>query len=214
MTRALFISFEGIDGAGKSTHIQALAQAFQAQGRAVTATREPGGTPLGEQLRALVLGHAMDPLTEALLMFAARREHLLQVIEPALRAGQVVLSDRFSDATFAYQGAGRAFDTGVLTRLEQWVQAVPAVPVGQLRQPDLTLWFDLAPEAAAGRLATARNPDRFEAEPAEFFARVARGYAARQAAQPARFARLDAGQPQGAVWRDALQAVRLRGWLP
>jgi dTMP kinase len=106
----LFISFEGIDGAGKSSHVESLAQAFRAQGRAVTVTREPGGTPLAEKLRALALNEAMDPLTEALVMFAARRDHLLQVIEPALARGDVVLCDRFTDATFAYQGHGRGFD--------------------------------------------------------------------------------------------------------
>ena len=126
-TTGLFISFEGIDGAGKSTHIGALAQAFQAQGRVVTLTREPGGTPLAEKLRALVLNDAMDPLTEALLIFAARRDHLLNVIEPALARGEVVLCDRFTDATFAYQGGGRGFDLEVLSILELWVQAVPAL---------------------------------------------------------------------------------------
>ena len=123
--KRLFISFEGIDGAGKSSHVEALAEAFRAQGRAVTITREPGGTPLAEKLRALVLNDAMDPLTEALLMFAARRDHLLQVIEPALARGDVVLCDRFTDATFAYQGGGRGFDWTVLEQLERWVQKTP-----------------------------------------------------------------------------------------
>ena len=120
---AAFITFEGIDGAGKSTHIAALAQAFRAAGRQVTLTREPGGTPLAEKLRALVLNDAMDPLTETLLMFAARRDHIRQVIAPALARGDVVLCDRFTDATFAYQGAGRGFDMAVLGTLERWVQA-------------------------------------------------------------------------------------------
>jgi len=131
----LFISFEGIDGAGKSTHIAAVAEAFRSLGREVTLTREPGGTPLAEKLRALVLGDPMDPLCEALLMFAARRDHLQQVIEPALARGAVVLCDRFTDATFAYQGHGRGFDLAVLRQLEQWVQARAD---GTLRQPDLT----------------------------------------------------------------------------
>src|SRR5215207_7849981 len=134
MTSALFITFEGIDGAGKSSHVASLADAFRAQGRQVTVTREPGGTPLAEKLRLLALNEAMDPLTEALLMFAARRDHLLEVIEPALARGEVVLCDRFTDATFAYQGGGRGFDWKVLAELERWVQRTPAQA---LRQPDL-----------------------------------------------------------------------------
>ena len=117
-----FLSFEGIDGAGKSTHVDALAALLRSQGRRVTQTREPGGTVLAEKLRTLVLGDAMDPLTESLLVFAARRDHLVQVIAPALARDDVVLCDRFTDATFAYQGAGRGFDLSVLTTLEQWVQ--------------------------------------------------------------------------------------------
>lgn len=211
MASGLFITFEGIDGAGKSTHIQSLARAFQDQGRAVTLTREPGGTPLAEQLRALVLAESMDALTEALLVFAARRDHLRQVIEPALARGDAVLCDRFTDATFAYQGAGRGFDRDVLSALEQWVQT--AGPGAALRQPDLTVWFDLPPPVAAQRLAGARAPDRFEAQPAEFFARVAAGYARRAAEQPQRFARIDADRPSPEVWRQVAQAVAARGWL-
>lgn len=211
MTHGLFISFEGIDGAGKSSHVQAVADAFRAQGRAVTVTREPGGTPLAEKLRALALNDAMDPLTEALLMFAARREHLLQVIEPALARGEVVLSDRFTDATFAYQGGGRGFDWTVLAELERWVQHTPA---HVLRQPHLTLLFDLDPAVAADRLAGARVPDKFESQPVEFFARVARGYGLRVKEDPARFARIDADQPREAVWNDVQAALRGRGWLP
>ena len=213
MSSGIFISFEGIDGAGKSTHIEPLAELFRASGRTVISTREPGGTPLAERLRALVLQEPMDPLTEALLMFAARREHLLQVIEPALHEGHTVLCDRFTDATFAYQGAGRGFDLDVLRQLERWVQSVPALPPGKPRQPDLTLWFDLAPEAAARRLAGARAPDKFESLPLEFFQRVARGYASRQAGEPKRFARIDADQPRDAVWREVLAALGSRGWL-
>ena len=213
MTTGLFISFEGIDGAGKSSHVEGLAEAFRAQGRAVTVTREPGGTPLAEKLRTLALNDPMDPLTEALLMFAARRDHLLNVIEPALARGDVVLCDRFTDATFAYQGGGRGFNPEVLRGLERWVQAVPALPAGTLRQPHLTLWFDLAPEIAAARLAGARVPDKFESQPVEFFRRVAAGYAARMAADPGRFARIAADQPREAVWNDALAALRSRGWL-
>ena len=146
MTRGLFISFEGIDGAGKSTHIEAVADLWRRAGRAVVLTREPGGTVLSEQLRELVLRTPMDALTEALLMFAARREHLVQVIEPALSRGEVVLCDRFTDATFAYQGGGRGFDWAVLGQLEAMVQGLPQ---GGLRQPALTLWFDLDPAVAA-----------------------------------------------------------------
>jgi dTMP kinase len=208
----LFISFEGIDGAGKSTHIAGLADAFRAQGRNVTLTREPGGTPLAEKLRALVLNDAMDPLCEALLMFAARRDHLQQVIEPALARGDVVLCDRFTDATFAYQGYGRGFDLDVLRQLETWVQAQPG-DATQLRQPDLTVWFDLSPDVAAQRLASARVPDRFESQPAAFFARVAAGYGQRMAEQPARFARIAAEEPVDAVWHSVRQALVQRGWL-
>jgi dTMP kinase len=210
---SVFISFEGIDGAGKSSHVESLADALRAQGRAVTVTREPGGTALAEKLRTMALNDPMDPLTEALLMFAARRDHLLQVIEPALARGEVVLCDRFTDATFAYQGYGRGFDLDVLAALERWVQAVPALPAGVLRQPQLTLWFDLAPEIAAQRLAGARLPDKFEAQPVEFFKRVAAGYAARLAQDPNRFARIAADQPREAVWNDVLAAVRSKGWL-
>ena len=210
----LFISFEGIDGAGKSTHIEGLANAFRAQGRVVTLTREPGGTPLAETLRGLVLNEAMDPLTEALLVFAARRDHLLTVIEPALARGDVVLCDRFTDATFAYQGAGRGFDLELLSILEQWVQAVPGLEGKNIRQPDQTIWFALAPEVAAQRLAGARVPDRFEAQPLAFFQRVAQGYADRAAAAPQRFARIDADRPKEDVWRDVLGACQRAGYLP
>jgi len=213
MTQGLFISFEGIDGAGKSTHIEALAAALRTQGRTVVLTREPGGTPLAEKLRALALNDPMDPLTEALLMFAARRDHLLQVIEPALGRGEAVLCDRFTDATFAYQGAGRGFDLGVLDTLEHWVQSVDAVPAPALREPDVTVWFDLDPATAAQRLAGARVPDKFEAQPQAFFARVASGYAARAAADPGRFLRVQAGQSREAVWRELESGLRARGVL-
>ena len=207
----LFISFEGIDGAGKSTHISALAQAFKAQGRAVTLTREPGGTPLAEKLRSLVLQDAMDPLTEALLMFAARRDHLDCVILPALARGDVVLCDRFTDATFAYQGGGRGFDEEVLSQLERMVQT--KADQAALVQPALTVWFDLSPEEAAKRLAGARVPDKFESQPLAFFQRVAQGYARRLKAEPARFARINAAQTQPAVWQEVLAVVVAKGWL-
>jgi dTMP kinase len=210
MTAGLFISFEGIDGAGKSSHVQALADAFRAQGRAVTMTREPGGTPLAEKLRALALNDPMDPLTEALVMFAARRDHLTQVIEPALARGDVVLCDRFTDATFAYQGGGRGFDWSVLSQLEQWVQAKAG---GGLREPDLTLLFEIDPRVAAQRLAGARVPDKFESQPADFFAKVAAGYERRAREHASRFARIEGNQDKDAVWRDVLAAVRAKGWL-
>lgn len=206
-----FVSFEGIDGAGKSTHIERLAEALRGQGHAVTLTREPGGTPLAEQLRALVLAEKMDALTEALLVFAARRDHLRTVIEPALARGEAVLCDRYTDASYAYQGGGRGLDIEVLATLERWVQAMPDTP--KLRQPDLTLWFDLAPELAAERLAGARAPDKFEAEPVAFFRRVAEAYARRAAQDPQRFARLEAAQSREAVWAEVLTAVRRKGWL-
>ena len=210
MTQGTFISFEGIDGAGKSSHVETLAEAFRAAGRSVTVTREPGGTPLAEKLRTQVLNEPMDALTEALLMFAARRDHLMQVIEPALARGDAVLCDRFTDATFAYQGAGRDFDWYILAQLEQWVQRTPA---RTFRNPDLTLLFELEPSIAAARLAGARLPDKFESQPVEFFARVAAGYSRRVEQDPARFARLNADQPREAVWADVLAAVRGRGWL-
>ncbi len=209
----IFISFEGIDGAGKSTHIDGLAQALRAQGRSVTLTREPGGTPLAEKLRTMVLNDPMDAMTEALLVFAARRDHLQQLIEPALARGEVVLCDRFTDATFAYQGGGRGFDLVVLAQLERWVQTVTPAGAPLLREPDLTLWFDLDPTIAAQRLASARVPDKFEAQPVEFFRRVTAGYAQRQTAAPQRFARIEANQGRDAVWQDVLATVRARGWL-
>ena len=209
----LFISFEGIDGAGKSTHIDGLARAFEAQGRVVTLTREPGGTPLAEKLRAMVLNDPMDAMTEALLVFAARRDHLQTLIEPALARGEVVLCDRFTDATFAYQGGGRGFDLQTLSFLERLVQTVPGLEGDFVRQPDLTVWFELDPTIAAQRLAGARLPDKFEAQPVEFFARVSDGYLQRLTADPQRFARIAADNTRESVWHAVLLAVRQRGWL-
>jgi dTMP kinase len=209
----LFISFEGIDGAGKSTHIDGLAQAFRTQGRTVTLTREPGGTPLAEKLRAMVLNDPMDAMTEALLVFAARRDHLQLVIEPALARGEVVLCDRFTDATFAYQGGGRGFDLKTLSYLEQLVQTINGLESDFVRQPDLTVWFDIAPEIAAERLAGARLPDKFESQPVTFFARVRAGYLTRFEAAPQRFARIAADQTRDAVWQDVAVALQQRGWL-
>lgn len=215
MTPGLFITFEGIDGAGKSTHIAALAKAFEASGRRVTLTREPGGTPLAEKLRSLVLNDPMDPLTEALLMFAARRDHIRQTIEPALARGDVVLCDRFTDATFAYQGAGRGFDLAVLATLERWVQSMPtgADTEAVFIEPQLTLWFDLPAAQAAARLMDARTPDKFEAQPVAFFQRVAQGYADRLALHPQRFARVDASGSPDEVWRAVAQVFADKGWL-
>jgi len=223
--RGLFISFEGIDGAGKSTHIAGLADAFRAAGRAVTVTREPGGTPLAEKLRTMVLGDAMDALTEALLIFAGRRDHLVRVIAPALLRGEVVLCDRFTDATFAYQGAGRGFDMKVLSMLERWVQSGDTLlgdPAGNhpmkpgvetVIEPHLTAWFDLPPEEAALRVADARLADRFESQPVAFFRRVAQGYADRARSHPERFARIDASQDRAAVRQALLRVFVEKGWL-
>ncbi|MFM2120009.1 MAG: hypothetical protein RL722_1477 [Pseudomonadota bacterium] len=207
-----FISIEGIDGAGKSSHVEAMASRWRERGLDVVQTREPGGTELAEALRELLLHREMDALTEALVVFAARRDHLQRVILPALARQAVVLCDRYTDATFAYQGAGRGFDLAVLAQLEAWVQADPQGGSQGLIQPDLTLWFDLPPEVAAQRRAAARSPDRFEQEAHGFFARVAGGYATRAAAQPARFARIDAlGSPEEVRAR-VLGVLEARGW--
>ncbi|MBH1976831.1 MAG: dTMP kinase [Comamonadaceae bacterium] len=209
----LFISFEGIDGAGKSSHIETLANAFRAQGRTVVTTREPGGTPLAEKLRNMLLNDSMDALTEALLVFAGRRDHLRTVIEPALARGTVVLCDRFTDATFAYQGAGRGFSLETLSFLERVAQTGVALEPDFMREPDLTFWFELDPAIAAQRLSQARAPDRFEAQDAAFFARVAQGYAQRAAGAPKRFARLDAAQQRPQVWQQLQQVLVRKGWL-
>jgi dTMP kinase len=199
-----FITFEGIDGAGKSTHIEALRQRLQSQGRTVVSTREPGGTPLAEKLRALVLEQSMGDVTEALLMFAARRDHVEQVIKPALVLGHTVLCDRFSDATFAYQGGGRGLEWTVLQQLEHIVHAG--------LQPDLTLWFDLPAAVAAQRRAAARTPDRFEQLDQAFFERVRAGYARRAAESPQRFLRIEASNSVDEVWASIAQALESRGW--
>ncbi|MFM7699076.1 MAG: dTMP kinase [Limnohabitans sp.] len=210
-TTGVFISFEGIDGAGKSSHIQALSDMFRQHGREVVQTREPGGTALAEKLRDMVLHDAMDPLCEALLVFAARRDHLRQVIEPALAKGQVVLCDRFTDATFAYQGGGRGFDTGILAQLEAWVQARPDKSI---RQPDITLWFSLDPHIAAQRLASARVPDRFESQPLAFFEQVHNAYADRVKADPERFAIIQADASVDKVRQSVCQVLVQHGYLP
>jgi dTMP kinase len=199
-----FITFEGIDGAGKSSHIDALAAWLRGRGLQVLVTREPGGTPLAESLRELVLHQPMDSLTEALLVFAARRDHLQRVIEPALAAGQVVLCDRFTDASFAYQGGGRGFDLNTLARLEDWVQTG--------RQPDLTVWFEVPAAVAAERRGAVRQPDRFEIQDLAFFERVIAGYESRCRADPQRFLRIDAAPARELVWRQIETALRGLTW--
>lgn len=198
----VFISLEGIDGAGKSSHIQAMTQFLQAKGYEVCVTREPGGTALGELLREQVLHQNMDGLTEALLIFAARRQHLNEVIRPALQRGQAVLCDRFTDATFAYQGGGRGFDEGVLSQLALWVQ--------EGLEPSTTLWFDVPPAVAAQRLRSARAPDKFEAQNEVFFQAVAKAYARRMADAPERIVRIDAAQSQEEVERAVLSILETR----
>jgi len=197
-----FITLEGVDGAGKSTHLQAIGDWLRARSLELVQTREPGGTALAEQLRELVLHQPMDTLTEALLVFAARRDHLQNVINPALARGAWVLCDRFTDASFAYQGGGRGFDLATLGLLENWVQ--------QGRQPDLTLWFDVPAATAATRRAAARAPDRFEAQDEAFFDRVRTGYLARAEAAPQRFARIDASHSVEAVWQQVLAVLQAR----
>jgi len=182
-----FITFEGVDGAGKSTHLAWFAETLRERGLDVVVTREPGGTPLGEQLREMLLNQAMSIGTEAMLMFAARLEHIEQVIKPALRAGKWVVSDRFSDASFAYQGGGRKMDWDRLKQLEQWVH--PDL------QPDLTLFFDVPVEVARQRLANNATLDRFEQEQSDFFERVRAGYHRRVNENPQRYAVIDGAQP-------------------
>lgn len=204
MTGARFITFEGIDGAGKSTHIAAVVERLRAAGSRVVSTREPGGTPLAERVREIFLHESADVLTEALLAFAARRDHIRTVIVPSLAAGDTVVCDRFTDASFAYQGGGGGAVPTHLAQLEAWVQ--------EGLQPDLTIWFDLPAEVAAQRLARARAADRFEQRDLAFFDRVRAGYAARACAAPQRFARIDAALERGAVWRQIDTVLRARGW--
>ncbi|WP_334189207.1 dTMP kinase [Noviherbaspirillum sp.] len=187
MARGKFITFEGIDGAGKSTHLTRFAELLAARGRTVITTREPGGTALGEKLRELLLHETMHLETEALLMFAARREHLAQIIEPALGRGDWVISDRFTDATFAYQGGGRKLDRQKLAALEQWVH--PHL------QPDLTLLFDVPLDVARARLDASRELDRFEQEKADFFEATRAEYLRRASEFPERFRIIDSTRP-------------------
>jgi dTMP kinase len=181
--RGRFITFEGIDGAGKSTQIDFVAAALRARGVDLVITREPGGTPLAEALRRLILNESMTPSTETLLLFAARADHLERVIRPALESGHWVLCDRFTDATYAYQVAGRGLPAEQVATLERWVH--PDL------QPDVTLLFDVPPGIAIARLAQARAADRFESEQLDFFTAVRRGYLERAAAHPARYVVVD-----------------------
>ena len=198
--RAPFITLEGIDGAGKTTHLDAIADWIRRAGHTLVQTREPGGTPLGDTLRKLLLEHDMRPDSEALLMFAARSEHLQAVILPALARGNWVLSDRFSDASVAYQGGGRGLGVDRIEALEAWVH--PGF------RPDLTLLFDLAPQVAAQRMQLGRTDrDRFEREQTAFFERVRAAYLARALTQPERFCVLDAAQPAERVRADILSAL-------
>ncbi len=200
MASGKFITFEGVDGAGKSTHIAGFADALRARGKTVITTREPGGTALGEKLRELLLHDAMHLETEALLMFAARREHIAQVIEPALARGDWVISDRFTDASFAYQGGGRGLPAAKLDALEAWVH--PGL------QPDLTLLFDVPLEVARERLNRSRTLDKFEQEQDVFFSGVRAAYLQRAARFPDRVRVIDSTRPMAEVDRelDALAA--------
>lgn len=202
-SRGRFITFEGIDGAGKSTHIGYVTALLKGAGKTVVSTREPGGTPLGEKLRDLVLHEKMHLETEALLMFASRREHVAQVIEPAIARGDWVLSDRFTDASFAYQGGGRGLDRARLDALEQWVH--PHL------QPDLTLLFDVPLEVARARLSASRTLDKFEMEQADFFARVRDEYLRRAAGSNGRIVVIDSTVAVDDV-RANLRAA-LEAWL-
>lgn len=194
MAKGKFITFEGVDGAGKSTHIAPFADALRTRGLSVVTTREPGGTPLGEKLRELLLHERMHLETEALLMFAARREHIAQLIQPALERGDWVISDRFTDASFAYQGGGRQLSVAKLEALEQWVHAD--------LQPDLTLLFDVPLAVARARLNRSRNPDKFEREQDEFFSKVRDAYLARAARFPERIRVIDSTRPLDEMRRE------------
>ncbi len=196
---AKFITLEGMDGAGKSTHISSITELLSARGVEVVSTREPGGTELGERLRELLLHEAMHPETETLLMFAARREHIAQVIKPALARGACVLSDRFTDATYAYQCGAKGVDASKIELLEHWVQ--------DSLQPDMTLLFDVPVEVSMQRLSAARTPDKFEREPADFFTRIRNAYLQRAQQNPARFRVIDSNQPLAEVAKSVAEAI-------
>ncbi|MDP8567142.1 dTMP kinase [Methylophilus aquaticus] len=195
----LFITLEGMDGAGKSTHIPTILQLLAQRGKEVVSTREPGGTLLGEELREILLYRQMHVETESLLMFAARAEHLQQVILPALQRGAIVLSDRFTDASYAYQCGARGLPYAKMEVLEHWVQ-------GDL-QPDVTLLFDVPVEVSLQRLASARTPDKFEAQGADFFAKLRAQYLARAAQFPQRFHVIDANRPLEEVQKSVEEII-------
>ncbi len=194
-----FITLEGMDGAGKSTHIPSIIESLQARGHEVISTREPGGTALGERLRELLLHENMHAETETLLMFAARREHIASVIVPALVRGAYVLSDRFTDATYAYQCGAKGVSASKVQLLEQWVQAE--------LQPDLTILFDVPVEVSMQRLSTARSPDKFERENADFFTLIRKAYLQRAQQNPARFRIIDANRPLDLVNKSVEEVV-------
>ena len=199
LRRGKFITLEGMDGAGKSTHIPNIIAILEARGLEVVSTREPGGTKLGEQLRTLLLHESMHPETETLLMFAARREHIANVIAPALARGAYVLSDRFTDATYAYQCGAKGVSSDKIKQLETWVQ-------GDL-QPDMTLLFDVPVEISLARLASAREPDKFERENAAFFAKLRQAYLTRAKENPARFHLINANQALERVKQSVEQLI-------
>ena len=201
MNKGKFITFEGVDGAGKSTHLAWFAEALRKRGKEVLVTREPGGTPLGECLRDILLKQSMHAETEALLMFAARLEHIEQVIKPALQRGTWVVSDRFSDASFAYQGGGRGMNVAKLEQLECWVH--------DNFQPDLTLLFDLPVEVARQRLSKNITLDRFEQEKNSFFEKVRQAYLERRKKHPDRFVLIDAAQTPEQVKANLEKAILL-----
>ena len=198
--RGKFITLEGMDGAGKSTHIPFILSLLEQAGHQVLSTREPGGTALGEKLREILLHDAMQVDTETLLMFAARAENLQTMILPALSEGKWVLSDRFTDATFAYQSGAKGLAAEKVLQLESWVQ-------GQL-QPDLTLLFDVPVEISVARLTQARTPDKFERESADFFSRIRNAYLSRANQQPQRIVVIDSNQTMQQVEQQIIQALQ------
>ena len=200
MSKVKFITFEGVDGAGKSTHLEWFAETLRQRGLEVLVTREPGGTPLGERLREILLNQPMHAETEVLLMFASRLEHIEQVIRPALRRGTWVISDRFSDASFAYQGGGRGVALSKLEQLERWVH--------EGLQPDLTLLFDIPIEVARQRLSNNATLDRFEQEKGSFFEKVRQAYLERRKKHPQRFVLIDAAQTPEEVKADLGKIIR------
>lgn len=189
-----FITLEGMDGAGKSTHIPNIVSQIESHGETVVCTREPGGTPLAEELREILLHKAMHAETETLLMFAARREHIAKVIAPAMARGDCVISDRFTDATYAYQAGAKSVSVDKITALEKWVQ--------DELQPDMTILFDVPVEVSIARLASARTPDKFEREDAEFFEKLRNAYLARAKQYPTRFRIINANQPLETVAKE------------